>query len=66
MTKKFACIPFLQIAVGKDVVKEITRRALEDDTNVFVCFDRVVYSDDVRVLESLKEEANAKPPRAFQ
>jgi hypothetical protein len=43
LTKEFACILFLQIAVGNDVVKEFTTwRVLEDDTDVLVRFDNVV------------------------
>jgi hypothetical protein len=46
--------------VGEDVVEEFTtRRVLEDDTDVLVCFDNVVQSDDIRMFKSLKE-ANAR------
>ena len=43
LTKEFARILFLQIAVGKDMVEEFaTGRVLEDDTDVLVRFDNVV------------------------
>jgi len=43
LTEEFACVLLLQVAVGKDMVEEFaTRRVLEDDTDVLVCFDNVV------------------------
>ena len=43
LTKEFARILLLKIAVGKDVVEEFTTgRVLEDDTDVLVRFDNVV------------------------
>lgn len=56
LTKKFARVLLLQVAVGEDVVEEFTTGGvLEDDANVLVRFDNVVQSDDVRVFESLEE-----------
>lgn len=67
LTEEFARILLLEVAVGEDVVEEFTtRRVLENNTDVLVRFDNVVKSDDVRMLESLEEGTNAKPPEAFQ
>ena len=43
LTKEFARILLLEVAMGKDVVEKFTtRRILEDDTDVLVRFDDVV------------------------
>ena len=43
LTKEFARILLLEVAVGKDVVEEFTAgRVFEDDTDIFVRFDNVV------------------------
>ena len=67
LTKEFACVLLLEVAVGEDVVEEFTsRRVLEDDTDVLVGFDNVIQSDDIGVFKSLKQGASARPPEAFQ
>ena len=61
LTKEFARVLLLQVAVGEDVVEEFTtRRVLEDDADILVGLDHVVQSDDIRMFEGLEEEAGAK------
>ena len=55
LRKEFCGILFFEVAMGQDVVKELaTRCVLENDANVLVCFDDVVQSDDIRMLQGLR------------
>ena len=54
LTKEFARVLLLQVAVGEDVVEEFTtRRVLEDDADILVRLNDIVKSDNVRVFEGL-------------
>ena len=54
LRKELACILLPQVAMGKDVIKQLASgRIFEDDTDVLVCFDYIVQSDDIGVFENL-------------
>ena len=56
LRKELACILLPQVAMGKDVIKQLASgRIFEDDTDVLVGLDHIVQADDVGVFESLQD-----------
>jgi hypothetical protein len=59
--KEFSGVSFFEVTMCEDVVKELaTRGVLEDDANVFVCFNDVVEPYNVGVLERLYDANNKR------